>query len=289
MIKNEDEHRKDIVEICRRIYRKGWIAAGDGNVSVRLPRDRVLTTPTKLHKGFISERDLVVIDRQGRHISGQHGPSSEIKMHLEAYDKRPELMAVVHAHPTYCVAFTLAGVSLAKCMLPEVVFTLGSIPTAAYSTPTTDEVPQSIQKYIKEFDAIILERHGSLTVGKTVFDAYNLLERIEHVAQITHAARQLGDLSPLTEKQIDKLKEVGVGLGLPRRKIIKECETCNACPSGKFASLQQSQPSQTCSTSESQKSNSPSPATFPQTPNSSEQLLGIIIDEVEREFRRRGP
>lgn len=276
MFKNEDEHRKDIVEICRRIYQKGWIASSDGNVSVRLPRNRVLTTPTKMHKGFITERDLVVIDMEGRQISGQYGPSSEIMMHLESYKMRPDVMAAVHAHPTYCVAFSLAGVSLAKCMLPEVIFTLGSIPTAAYSTPTTEEVPKSIQEYIKDFDAIILERHGSLTVGEDVFGAYNLLERIEHVAQITHAARQLGSLNPLSEAQIDKLRRVGEELGYPQKKILKRCESCKACPSGKFASLQKSLPENTCS-SVSQEMPGDSPKV-------SEELLGVIVEEVQREL-----
>lgn len=276
MIKNEEEHRKDIVEICRRVYAKGWIAASDGNVSLRLPRNRVLTTPTKLHKGFITERDLVVIDMEGKRVSGQYGPSSEILMHLECYKMRPDVMAVVHAHPTYCVAFTLAGVSLAKCMLPEVVFTLGSIPTASYSTPTTDEVPLSIQEYIKDFDAIMLERHGSLTVGATVFDAYNLLERIEHVAQITHAARQLGDLHPLSPGQIEKLRKVGEGLGLPPKKILARCESCKACPSGKLVSLQQSSSEMPCAPS--------APARQALVPNVSSDLMEIIVQEIAREL-----
>ncbi len=284
MLKNEDEHRKDIVEICRRTYKQGWIAASDGNVSVRLPRNRVLTTPTKLHKGFITERDLVIIDMDGKPISGKYGPSSEIMMHLECYKMRPEIEAVVHAHPTYCVAFSLAGVTLAKCMLPEVVFSLGSIPTASYSTPTTEEVPQSIQEYVKDFDAIILERHGSLTIGKTVFDAYNLLERIEHVAQITHAARQLGDLNPLSQEQIGKLKKVGENLGLPPRKILQRCQSCKACPSGKLASLQQSDSTSTCSSQGSPKSEA-SPQPTPTTiPNPSDQLMNIIVEEIVKEL-----
>lgn len=269
MIKNEEEHRRDIVQICRRIYAKGWIAASDGNVSVRLPRGRILATPTKLHKGFISEGDLTVIDMQGKQISGKYGPSSEIMMHLECYKLRPEIMAVVHAHPTYCVAFSLAGLSLAKCMLPEVVFTLGSIPTAPYSTPTTEEVPRSIEEYIKDFDAMILERHGSLTVGKDVYEAYNLLERIEHVAEITHAARQLGDVHPLSPQQIEKLQKVGEGLGLPPKKILKRCESCRACPSGKLASLQGA--------------SSPSDGgAAPALPN---RMMDIIVEEVARELK----
>jgi len=286
MIKDEHEHRKDIIEICQRMYRKGWIASSDGNVSIRLPRDRVLTTPTSLHKGFISERDLVVIDMEGRKISGRYHPSSEVRMHLESYKARPDIGAVVHAHPTYCVAFSLAGVSLAKCMLPEVVFTLGSIPTAPYSTPATEEVPDSIQGYIRDFDAIILERHGSLTVGKSVFDAYNLLERIEHVAEITHAARQLGKVTPLSGTQISRLKQVGKDLGLPPKKILERCDACRACPSGKFHSLPPAPDGQGCVSSSAGRTNAVPGKVPAAVPGVADTLLRVIREEISREIRQ---
>ncbi len=232
----ERDARRDIVEVCRRIYARGWLAATDGNVSVRLGDDRVLTTPTGVHKGYLREDDLLVVDRRGRRVSGTRGPSSEIAMHLAAYDVRPDVGAVVHAHPTNCIAFSLAGVSLAQCLLPEVVFTFGSIPTTAYTTPTTEEVPNEVRRWLVGFDAMILDRHGSLTVGADVYAAYDKLERMEHVAEITLRARMLGPIRPLEPAQVERLREVGRGLGLPDRTILPSpCAHCNACPSGKAA------------------------------------------------------
>ncbi len=228
----ERQARKDIVEVCRRIYARGWITATDGNVSILLGPDRVLATPTGINKGTLTEDDLIVTDRSGARITGSRPPSSELRMHLAAYDERPDVRAVVHAHPTNCIAFSLAGVSLAQCLLPEIVFTFGSIPTTAYTTPTTEEVPREIKKWLKDFDAMILDRHGSLTVGDDVFAAYDKLERMEHVAEITFRARQLGPIRPLAPEQVSHLQAIGRGLGLPDRKILgSPCDHCNACPS----------------------------------------------------------
>ncbi len=227
----EREARRDIVDVCRRIYAHGWIAATDGNVSVRLDEHRILTTPTGVRKGAMSEDDLIVVQRDGRPVSGTRKPSSELRMHTAVYDARPDVHAVVHAHPTNCVAFSLAGISLAQCLLPEVVFTFGSIPTVAYTTPTTDEVPAEIKKWIGDYDAMILDRHGSLTVGANLLDAYDKLERMEHVAEITFRARMLGPIRPLSREQLGRLREVGRGLGLPERRLLElPCDHCNACP-----------------------------------------------------------
>ncbi len=231
-MKSQLQHRRDIVEVLRRIYARGWISASDGNVSVRLSADRILTTPTGKHKGYISERELIICDLRGRRVSGPYEPSSEIAMHVAAYEERPDVRAVVHAHPTYCIAFSLAGVTLAQCLLPEIVFTFGGIPTTEYCAPTTEEVPRAIRKLLGEYDAMILDRHGSLTVGGDLFDAYDKLERMEHVAEITHAARQLGELRPLDRAQVEQLVEIGRGLGLPERKVSMPCDACNACEHG---------------------------------------------------------
>jgi L-fuculose-phosphate aldolase len=231
-MKTLHEHRRDVIEICRRIHARGWISAADGNVSIRLPNGRLLTTPSGMHKGYIGERDLVLCDLQGRRVAGPRQPSSEIAMHVAVYEDRPDVQAVVHAHPTYCIAFSLAGVTLAQCLLPEIVFTFGSIPTTEYCTPTTEEVPREVRKLIRDYDAMILDRHGSLTVGATVFEAYDKLERMEHVAEITHAASQLGEVRPLSREQVEHLLEVGRGLGIEPRKVTLPCEQCNACAHG---------------------------------------------------------
>ena len=224
--------RDRIVEICKRIHARGWLASTDGNVSVRLDDERILATPTGIHKGFMSADDLIVVDRQGRKLQGTRQPSSELRMHLAAYEERPDVRAVVHAHPTFCIVLSLAGVSLAKCLLPETVLTFGAIPTTAYTTPTTEEVPIEIRKWVRTFDAIVLERHGSLTVGADVFDAYNKLERMEHVAEITYRARLLGPLQPLSCDQVTHLQNVAKGLGLPERKLLDSpCDSCTVCKS----------------------------------------------------------
>lgn len=229
--KTEREHRRDIVLICQRIYAHGWLAATDGNVSVLMGGGRILATPTGVHKGYLSEADLIVIDRAGRKLNGTREPSSEIRMHLAAYDARPDVRAVVHAHPTNCIAFSLAGVSLAQCLLPEIVFTFGAIPTTAYTTPTTEEVPNEVTRWLGDYDAMILDRHGSLTVGADVYEAYDKLERMEHVAEITFRARQLGPIRPLSAEQVAHLQDVGSALGLAPRKLeASPCERCNACP-----------------------------------------------------------
>lgn len=229
--KTERELRRDIVEVCRRIYAHGWAASSDGNVSVRLSAKRILATPTGIHKGYMSEDDVIVVDEAGRKLSGTREPSSELRMHVAAYEERADISAVVHAHPTNCIAFSLAGISLAQCLLPEVVFTFGSIPTTAYTTPTTDEVPSEVRKWLRDFDAVILDRHGSVTVGPDVFSAYEKLERMEHVAEITFRARMLGPIRPLTCEQVVKLRAVGRTLGLPGHKVLASpCEHCNACP-----------------------------------------------------------
>ncbi len=219
--REEQQHRREIVAACRRIYERGWLASTDGNVSVRLDETRILTTPTGIHKGFrMTEQDLIVVDRAGRKLAGSGKPSSELRMHLAAYDRRAEVRAVVHAHPTNCIAFSLAGISLAENLLPETVFTLGSIPTTAYTTPTTEEVPAEVSKWLGEFDALVLDRHGSLTVGRDLWEAYDRLERMEHVAEITFRARMLGPVKPLSQEQVARLQGVGASLGLPARRVL---------------------------------------------------------------------
>lgn len=268
-MKSETQIRRDIVEVCKRIHSRGWISSTDGNVSIRLSSGKILITPTGIHKGFMSERDVIVTDMDGKLISGSRKPSSEIVLHLTCYRERPDVNAVVHAHPTICVAFSLAGVSLAKCLLPEVIFTLGSIPTAEYAPPTTVEVAESVKRHIKDFDAVILERHGSVTVGTDVFGAYNTLERMEHVAEITFHARQIGNIKPLTSAQIENLQAIGERQGWPKKKIITDvCNSCNAC--GKFSA---------CPAAGEAKS-----ATVPAVNSKIEDL---IAEEVRAELSRR--
>jgi L-fuculose-phosphate aldolase len=236
----ERELRQQMVEVFRLMYQYRYIVAGDGNVSVRLGPEEILITPSGVPKGHMKPEDMVVMDLQGNKVrKGQYGPSSERRIHLEIYRIRPDIQAVVHAHPMHCIAFSLAGLSLAQCLLPEVIITLGSIPTTAYATPTSEDGPVAIRELFKEYNAIILNRHGTVCGGTSLMEAYNRLETIEHTAHITYIARQLGGVEPLPKDEVLRLMQLGAMFGQkPKVEGIDvknpPCEKCNACPHGKL-------------------------------------------------------
>jgi len=229
----ELEQRAEIVRICRLLWERGYVVATDGNVSVRLGENRLLTTPSGESKGFLTPEQLVITDMTGRvilsHEAGRRElkPSSEILLHLEVYRQRPDVRAVVHAHPPITVACTVAGFSLARCVLPEVFVTLGRIPTSSYATPASPEGPEVIRDLIRDHDAIVLDRHGTLTVGATVWEAYLKLEKVEHAAQVTLAANQLGRVRTLTPEQLARLKEHREAF--LRAQGRESCEGCTLC------------------------------------------------------------
>jgi len=228
--------REEVVRVCRLMWENGLVSASDGNVSVRLGKDRLLTTPSGVSKGFLAACDAVLIDMEGQPVGPAAGrgkppkPSSEILLHLEVYRQRPDVEAVVHAHPPLAIAFTIAGVALTQCVLPEVIVNLGSIPTTAYATPSSPEGPMVIRELIRSHDALIVDRHGSVTVGKSLFDAYMKLEKIEHLAQVTLAARQLGRVAELPPAEVRKLvASRRSSLGLPPEYQGSGCANCGAC------------------------------------------------------------
>jgi len=230
----EHELRREMVRVGRLMWERGLIAATDGNLSARLGANRLLVTASGVSKGFLADEDLAIIRLDGEPVSSYRGrdlhPSTEIAMHLEVYRQRPDVNAVVHAHPPLATAFSIAGVSLARCVIPEVIVTLGGIPTADYATPGTAEVPASIQQAIRDYDAIILSHHGSLTVGATLWEAYLRLEKVEHTAQITLAAQQLGQVNTLSPQAVEKLAD-------KRRELLQRqgrdlCEGCTICVLG---------------------------------------------------------
>jgi L-fuculose-phosphate aldolase len=204
----QQQLKEDIVRVCRMLHRKNYLAATDGNVSVRLG-DRVLTTPSGINKGLMEAYQVITVDLTGRVLAGEGTPTSEIRMHLLAYELRPEISAVVHAHLPYATACTLAGVSLLEPILPEVVITLGGIPTAPYATPGSEAVAETIRDFIQEYDAILLSRHGAMTVGRDVTDAYNKMEKLEHTARVMLAARLQGRVTPLPAAEVEKLRRLG--------------------------------------------------------------------------------
>lgn len=213
----ELESRRDMVKAARLMHVRGLISGHDGNISVRLAANKVLCTPTGVNKGFLEEKDLVVVDLSGQLLRGSIPPSSEIKMHLSVYTQREDVRCVIHAHPPHCVAATLVGLSMETAVVPESAFLMGAVPTADYATPGTREVSDSLAPYIADSEAILLARHGSITFGKDVTEAYNRLEALEHVAQVLFLANNLGSVMPLSAGELGRLKESVTSRGLPWR------------------------------------------------------------------------
>ncbi len=201
------EIKKQIIEIGRRIWLRGYVAANDGNISVRLNENEVLTTATGVSKGFMTDEMIIRIDMEGKVLdrNAKFKPSSEAKMHLEVYKERPDVNAVVHAHPPYCTSFAVAGIPLDRCVLPEAIIVIGSVPIAEYGMPSTMEIPEKIRPHIKNSDAILLQNHGAITVGSDVMNAYFKMETLEHTAHIIWNAVQLGNVNVLPQKEAERL------------------------------------------------------------------------------------
>ena len=216
---NEFELKKLFVEIGKRIWTRGYVAANDGNMSVRLNDREVLTTPTGISKGFMTTDMIIKCDMDGNVVSGnaKYRPSSEVKMHLDVYKERPDVNSVVHAHPAYATCFAVAGIPLDKCVLPEAIIVIGSVPIAPYGLPSTMEIPDRMRPFIKENDVILLENHGALTMGTDLLNAYHKMETLEHTASIVWKATQLGNVNVLNQNERDRLLNLRDNYGLQGR------------------------------------------------------------------------
>jgi len=200
------QYKKDLIEICHSCYENKFVSAMDGNLSIRISENEILTTATKTVKGKITADDLVMVSLDGKKLKGQKNPSSELEMHLTIYKYRNDVKAVVHCHPTYATAFALARKPLDDCLIPEVITVLGSIPVADYATPGTGELPKSLIPHLQNSAAILLANHGAVTYGSDIFDAYYKMEKLEHFAHITFLSYQIGGPKPLTSQQLVSLK-----------------------------------------------------------------------------------
>jgi L-fuculose-phosphate aldolase len=204
----EEQIRADIVEAGRRLYARAYVASNDGNISARLDEARLITTPKSVSKGFMTPDMMVIVDYGGKKLAGDRDPSSELPMHLEIYRNRPDVNAVVHAHPPLATGFAVAGIPLTRAVLAEVITTLGSIPIAAYGTPSTSELPEAVRKYIKAHDGMLLANHGAVTCGPDVMAAYYKMETIEHFAKISLVARLLGRERLISREEVERLQEL---------------------------------------------------------------------------------
>jgi L-fuculose-phosphate aldolase len=205
--KTENEHRLEICEIGRRLHQKEYVAASDGNLSVRLAGDRVLATPTMMSKGMMRPEDLVIVDLEGRQLDGRRRASSEIAMHLLIYNRRPDVGAVVHAHPHTATGYAAAGLPLNKALISEVVLALGCVPLARYGTPGTPELSEALKDLVPHYDAILMANHGVVTYGSSLLEAYFKMETVEHFARISLVTEMLGRQSLLSAGDVEKLME----------------------------------------------------------------------------------
>ena len=204
--RSRDEARREIVRVCGRLYAAGLIAGQDGNVSVRLPGGTILATPRGASKADVREGDLVELDREGRKVAGTGMPSSEIGMHLRIYERRSDVMAVVHAHPPVATGFGVAGLDLMDDVLPEAIFYLGGVPLVPYATPGTPALGDALEPYLLKHDAFLLANHGATTVGASLLVAHQRMESLEHSARILLTARTLGRVNRLAPHDADALR-----------------------------------------------------------------------------------
>lgn len=236
---SEHDIKEHICAVGKRLYERGFIAAGDGNISVRV-EDGILTTPRSVCKGFLTPDMIVKVSLDGKtRLDGKLEASSELPMHLLIYNERPDIKAVVHAHPPVGTGFAAAGQPLDKALVSEVILTLGCIPLAAYGTPSTDELTTAMQPLIQHHDAILMANHGAVAYGATLEVAYGRMETIEHVARISLVARLLGGERELSSENIHKLIELREKAGYMSSD--KRCQACgflqNTCDSAQAEEL----------------------------------------------------
>ena len=209
--------RREIVAVCRRLWERGLIAGQDGNVSVRVGPDRVIVTPAGMSKADVQPADLVEIALDGHRLAGRREASSEVRMHLRIYERRPDVMAVVHAHPPTATGLAVAGEGMMANVLPEIIFTLGQVPLLPYATPGTPELADTFDAFVGAHDAFLLANHGATTCGPSLLVAHQRMESLEHAARILLAARLTGRVNTLTPDQVHALEaaRARAGLGAP--------------------------------------------------------------------------
>ena len=202
-----EAERELICRVGRLLYDRGYAAANDGNLSVRLGEDRLLVTPSGVSKGRMTPDMLLVTDLEGRVVEGDRHPSSEVKMHLMVYRRRPDAGAVVHAHPPVSTAFAVCGRGLEVPYVAELAAGLGAVPcTPSFAMLSTDQVPESIAPYLPDHNAVLLANHGALAWGADLWEAFDRLETVEHTAKIVLNAETLGGGVPLTAEEVSRLQ-----------------------------------------------------------------------------------
>lgn len=218
-MKSELEIKQEMCEIGKRVYNRGMVASNDGNFSVKLNDQEFLCTPTGVSKGFMTPEYICKVDASGNVLEANEGfrPSSEIKMHMRIYQKRADVNAVVHAHPLYATTFAIAGQPLMDPIMPEAVIFLGGVPLAKYGTPGTMEIPDSVEPFLNQYDAVLLENHGALTYSDTLLNAYHKMESVEFYARLLYQTKMIGGPQILPPERVEQLYEIRRNMDLTGR------------------------------------------------------------------------
>jgi len=233
----EWEIKELLCEIGRRVWTRGYVAANDGNFSIRVEENRVLATPTMLSKGFMKPEDIVTLDMEGNKIDGHRTPTSETLIHLGIYKQRPDVKAVIHVHPPYATAFAVTQEPVPKCVLPEVEIFLGEIPIADYATPGTQSFADSIKPYLQDFNVFLLANHGALAIGEDLEQAYYRMEIVDQYCRVLLYSKQLGRYSQITQDKMRDLFDIKTRLGYSDRRLEQggcvSCEIASPSPGTK--------------------------------------------------------
>src|SRR5215203_1264313 len=220
---DEQQARKQIIEVGKLLYERSYVVSSDGNVSIRLDENRVIATPTMTCKGRMTEDSLAITNMDGKALNDRKA-SSELAMHLLIYKMRPDIKAVCHAHPPHGTAFAVAGLAIDKPILSEVILTLGCVPLTDYGTPSTNELTEAMLPFVKHHNALLMANHGAVAYGEDLWQAFDRLETLEHTARIAILAKALGGANDLPKDAIEKLINIREKAG-----YLKENARCQSC------------------------------------------------------------
>ncbi len=231
---NAHKIKQDICEIGRRIYNKGFAAANDGNITVRIGENEVLCTPTMHSKGFLKPDDISTVDMTGKQLAGRKKRSSEALLHLEIYKNRPDIKSVVHCHPPHATAFAIAREPIPQCVLPEVEVFLGDVPITKYETPGGQAFADTIIPFVQKTNIIILANHGTVSYGTDVEQAYWWTEILDAYCRMLMLAKNLGRVNYFSEGKERELLELKQQWGWDDPRNTKEYEDCDICANDIF-------------------------------------------------------
>jgi len=199
------KQKNELLKFCHKVYEKGFVAAYDGNLSIRLDQETILITPSGKNKGELNFSDLITADLNGNKLEGNGNVSSEIQIHLLVYKKRKEINSVIHCHPIYATAFSASGLGLNEKVFPEFVINFGEVPLCNYGTPSTEELPNSMIPFIDDYSALLLENHGAVTFGRNISEAYYRMEKLEQTSHTLFISKQIGGPNTLSTEQLKKI------------------------------------------------------------------------------------